>query len=158
MHGLRAFIYYNMLRTWGGVPLQTEPVTAIDNLTDLYAARATPEDVMKQIKSDIEQSLTLFGGSNTFAAKRVYWNRAATLTLKGDVFIWSGTHMGGGSADFTTAKTALDEVKAIPTLGLLATFADVFDPTKEAGNREMIFALEFREKRSRRRVRTAAFW
>ena len=143
MHGLRAFIYYNMLRTWGGVPLRTEPITTIDNLTDLYTARATPEDVMKQIKSDIEQSLTLFGGSNTFTAKRVYWNRAATLTLKGDVFIWSGTNMGGGNADFTTAKTALDEVKAIPTLGLLPNFADVFDPTKEAGNREMIFALSF---------------
>lgn len=143
MHGLRAFIYYDMLRTWGGVPLRTEAITAIDNLTDLYTARATPEDVMKQIKSDIEQSLTLFGGSNTFTTKRVYWNRAATLTLKGDVFIWSGTNMGGGNADFITAKTALDEVKAIPTLGLLPNFTDVFDPTKEASNREMIFALSF---------------
>ncbi len=143
MYGLRAFIYYTMLRTWGGVPLRTEPITTIDNLTDLYTTRATPEEVMKLIKSDLEQSLTLFGGSTTFATKRVYWNRAATLTLKGDVFIWSGTHLGGGSADFTTAKTALEEVKALPTLGLLPNYADVFDPTKEATNRELIFALSF---------------
>lgn len=143
MYGLRAYLYYTMLRTWGGVPLRTEPITAIGNLQDLYAARATPLEVMQLIKSDLEQSLTLFDGNNAFTAKRVYWNRATTLTLKGDVFIWSGTHLGGGSADFTTAKTALDEVKTIPALGLLDNFADVFDPTKETGNREILFSLSF---------------
>ena len=143
MYGLRAYIYYTMLRTWGGVPLITEPVSTIGNLADLYTPRAAPADVMKLIKDDIEQSLTLFAGSNTFTTKRVYWSRAASLTLKGDVNIWSGTHLGGGSADFTTAKTALEEVKAISTLGLQATYADVFDPLKEANNREVIFALSF---------------
>lgn len=148
MHGLRAFIYYTMLRTWGGVPLTTEPITAIGDLTELYRERATPEAVLTQIKADIEQSLTLFAGTNTFATKRVYWNRAATLTLKGDVFIWSGTHFGGGSADFNTAKAALDEVKALPTLGLQANYADIFDPSKEANNREIIFALSFEKNES----------
>lgn len=143
MYGLRSYVYYTLLRTWGGVPITLEPVTAVGELTQLYKARSTPEEVMKQIKSDLEQSLTLFGNTNTFATKRVYWNRAATLTLKGDVYIWSGTHLGGGSTDFTTAKTALDEVKALPTLGLQANYADVFDPTKKANNREIIVALNF---------------
>jgi hypothetical protein len=62
---------------------------------------------MKLIKEDIEQSLTLFGTTHTFSGKRVYWNRAASLTLKGDVYLWSGTNMGGSTADFTTARTAL---------------------------------------------------
>ncbi|SOD92140.1 RagB/SusD family nutrient uptake outer membrane protein [Spirosoma fluviale] len=143
MYGMRAFVYYTLLRTWGGVPITTEPVTAVENLTDLYKARSTPEDVMKLIKSDLEQSLTLFAGSNAFATKRVNWNRAASLTLKGDVFIWSGTHMGGGNADFTVAKSALEEVKALPTLGLQATYADIFDPTKKSNNREIIFAINY---------------
>jgi hypothetical protein len=143
MYGLRAHLYYVMLRTWGGVPLVTEPISTIGNLADLYTPRATPEDVMKLIKADIEQSLTLFAGNNAFTTKRVYWNRAATLTLKGDAYIWSGTHLGGGSADFTTAKAALEEVKAFTTLGLQASYADVFDPLKKAGNREIIFALSF---------------
>ncbi|GAA4452856.1 SusD family outer membrane lipoprotein NanU [Nibrella saemangeumensis] len=143
MHGLRAYIYYTLLRTWGDVPITTEPVAAVGNLTDLYRERSSADEVMKLIKSDIEQSLSLFGGTNTFTPKRVHWSRAATLTLKGDVFLWSGTHMGGGAADFTTAKTALDEVKAIPALGLQANFADIFDATKETNNREIIFALSF---------------
>ncbi|MBD2756757.1 RagB/SusD family nutrient uptake outer membrane protein [Spirosoma validum] len=143
MYGMRAYVYYTLLRTWGGVPLTTEPVTSIDNLTDLYKARSTPDEVMKQIKSDLEQSLTLFAGNNAFATKRVNWSRAATLTLKGDVFIWSGTHMGGGNADFTIAKAALEEVKALPTLGLQAIFTDVFDPTKKSNNKEIIFAINY---------------
>lgn len=148
MHGLRAYVYYTLLRTWGGVPITTEPVAAVGSLTDLYRERSTPEAVMTLIKSDLEQSLSLFAGNNAFTTKRVYWNRAATLTLKGDVFLWSGTHLGGGSADFTTAKTALEEVKALPTLGLQANYADVFDPTKEVNNREIIFALSFEKNES----------
>lgn len=143
MYGLRAFVYFTLLRTWGDVPLRTEPVGEVGSLSDLYRERAKAEDVMKLIKSDLEQSLTLFAGNNAFTAKRVYWNRAATLTLKGDVYLWSGTLMGGGATDFSTAKTALEDVKAIPTLGLQAAYADIFDPTKETNNREIIFALSF---------------
>ncbi|GAB4019970.1 RagB/SusD family nutrient uptake outer membrane protein [Spirosoma koreense] len=143
MYGLRAYVYYTLLRTWGGVPITTDRVTSVDNLSDLYRERATPEAVMQLIKRDLEQSLNLFAGDNTFTTKRVYWNRAATLTLKGDVYIWSATNLGGGATDLTTARTALEEVKALSTLGLQTNFADVFDPTKEANNKEIIFALSF---------------
>lgn len=143
MHGMRAYVYYTLLKTWGGVPLTTEPVSTIDKLSDLYKERATPEAVLAQIKSDIDKSLELFAGNNTFTAKRVYWNRAATLTLQGDVLLWSGTHFNGGNADFTKAKTALEEVKAFSTLGLNANYADTFDPTKETNNKEIIFAISF---------------
>lgn len=143
MHGMRAYVYYTLLKTWGGVPLTTEPVSTIDKLADLYKERAAPEAVLAQIKSDIDKSLELFAGSNTFSAKRVYWNRAATLTLQGDVLLWSGTLMGGGNADFTKAKAALEEVKALSTLGLNANYADTFDPTKETNNKEIIFAISF---------------
>ncbi|GAB4036244.1 RagB/SusD family nutrient uptake outer membrane protein [Spirosoma gilvum] len=148
MYGLRAYVYYTLLKTWGSVPITTEPVTSVDNLSDLYRERSTPEAIMQLIKSDLEQSLTRFAGDNSFTTKRVYWNRAATLTLKGDVFIWSGTHMGGGSADFTTARTALEEVKALSTLSLQTAYADIFDPTKKANNKEIIFALSFEKAES----------
>lgn len=143
MHGLRAYVYYTMLRTWGAVPLATEPISSVGSVTDLYRARATEAEVMALIKSDIDRSLALFAGNNAFAAKRVYWNRAATLALLGDVYIWSGTHLGGGNADFIKAKAALEEVKGLSTLGLQANFADVFDPTKKTNNKEIIFALSF---------------
>ena len=149
MFGLRAYVYYNMLRTWGGVPLTTEPLQEIGDLTSLYRERATPEVIMKQIKADIDSSLALIGPAVTYATpsnpnnnKRVYWNRAATLTLKGDVYLWSGTHMGGGNGDFSTSKTALEEVRDNPLFGL-TNYADIFDPLKENGNKAVIFALNY---------------
>jgi hypothetical protein len=146
MYGLRAYIYYTMLKTWGPVPLTTEPVTTINNAAETYKARSSEADVMKQIKSDIEQSLQFFGSNNAFpSGNRVFWNRVATLTLKGDVYLWSGTNMGGGAADFTVAKTALQEIKNLEgaTLKLDANYADIFDPAKKANNPEIIFALNY---------------
>lgn len=146
MYGLRAYVYYSLLKTWGKVPITTEPLETIGDLSELYKPRSSEDSVMMLIKSDIEESLALFEGTNNFSpfsTKRIYWNRAATLTLKGDVYIWAATHMGGGSGDLTIAKTALEEVKAIPSLGLQTNFADVFDPTKEVNNREIIFAINY---------------
>lgn len=143
MYGIRAYVYYTMLKTWGGVPLTTEPVTSIDKLADLYKERSTPEAILAQIKADIDKSLEFFAGNNAFSAKRVYWTRPATLTLQGDVLIWSGTNMGGGNADFSKAKAALEEVKALSTLGLNANYADTFDPTKKTNNKEILFAISY---------------
>lgn len=146
MYGIRAYIYYTMLRTWGAVPLTTEPVTSISNAAETYKARTSADSVMLQIKNDIEQSLTLFGSSNTIpAGNRTFWNRVATLTLKGDVYIWSGTHMGGGNTDLTTAKNVLTEVKNLQgaALNLNAVYGNSFDPTKKSNNPEIIMALNY---------------
>jgi starch-binding outer membrane protein, SusD/RagB family len=152
MHGLRAYVYYTMLKTWGGVVITTEPVTRVGSLPELYRARSSPEEVMALVKADIERSLALFGGQNTFAPKRIYWNRAATLTLKGDVHIWSGTHQGGGTADFTVARQALEEVQAIPNLGLQENYANIFNPTTETNNKEIIFAINFERDQAMQRA------
>lgn len=145
MYGLRAYVYYQLLRSWGAVPYVTTPLASAGNLTALYKPRSSPDSIMQLIKSDIEQSLTLFSGNNSFASKRVYWNRVATLTLKGDVYIWSGTLMNGGTADLTTAMNALQEVENLQgsTLKLLPNYADIFDPTKKTTNYENIFAVNY---------------
>lgn len=146
VYGLRAYVYYTMFRTWGAVPLNTEPIETINNTADTYKSRTSGDSIMIQVKADIEQSLQLFGPANTLSTgKRVYWSRVASLVLKGDVFIWSGTHMGGGSADFTTAKTALQEVRNLQgsSLDLQANYADIFDPNKKVNNKEIIFAVNY---------------
>lgn len=146
VYGLRAYVYYTMLRTWGDVPLNTEPIEAINNTAETYKRRTGADTIMAQVKSDIEKSLQLFGPVNKLpTGKRVYWSRVASLVLKGDVFIWSGTHMGGGNADLSTAKTALQEVKNLQgaSLDLQANYADIFDPTKKVNNKEIIFAVNY---------------
>lgn len=146
VYGLRAFTYYTMLRTWGAVPLNTEPIETITNAAQTYKRRTPADSVMMQVKADIETSLGLFGSTNVLSTnKRVYWSRVASLVLKGDVFIWSGTHMGGGTGDFTTAKNALQEVRNLQgaSLDLQSNYADIFDPTKKTNNKELIFAINY---------------
>jgi hypothetical protein len=146
MYGLRAYVYYTMLKTWGSVPLTTVPVTIINNAADTYKPRSTSDSVMLQIKSDIDKSLQLFAGNSTFpSGNRVYWSRIATLALKGDVYLWSGTNMSGGTNDLNTALTALQEVKALEgaTLKLNANYVDIFDVSKKSNNPEIIFALNY---------------
>lgn len=146
MYGLRAYIYYTMVKTWGSVPLVTKAVGTINNASETYIARTPIDSVLIQVKADIDQSLTLFNGNNAFpSGKRVYWNRVATLILKGDVYLWSGTLRNGGTADFTTAQSALQEVKNLQgtALNLNAVYADTFDPTKKANNPEIIFSINY---------------
>lgn len=146
MYGLRAYIYYNMVRTWGAVPLSTQPIETINNAAETYKRRTPADSIMMQVKKDIDQSLTLFGTSNVLSTdKRVYWSRVASLVLKGDVFIWSATHLNGGNPDLTTAKTALEEVQRLQgaSLNLVTNYSDIFDPVKKTNNQEIIFALNF---------------
>lgn len=54
----------------------------------------------------------------------MYWSRIASLILKGYVFIWSGTNLGGDNADLNVAKNTLQEVRNLEgvTLGLAANY------------------------------------
>lgn len=146
LFGMRAYVYYTLLKTWGKVPITTEPILAVKSTAETYKARSSRDSVMMQVTSDIEKSLQLFAGNNSFGGtKRVYWNRLATLTLKGDAYIWKATHLGGGTADLTTAKDALTEIKNLQgaTLNLNSNYANIFDPTKKDNNPEIIFAINY---------------
>lgn len=67
-YGLRAFIYFELYRIYGGVPLRLD-VEVIDGVLDpnkLYMARATPKEVMTQIKKDLDLSMEYFGNVTAF--------------------------------------------------------------------------------------------
>jgi hypothetical protein len=53
--------------------------------------------------------------------------------------------MGGGAADFTTAKAALTEIRNLQgaTLNLNANYAATFDPGQKSNNPEIIFAINY---------------
>ncbi len=116
----RAFAYFVIARTWGDAPIRTEPTDG-----DALAAqmeRSSKEAVISQVKSDIELSLSLFK-DDSFKSK-YRWSKSSVNTLKGDVFLWSATVMGGGQGDFSTALSALNAVTGV---SLMSTFDDIFD-------------------------------
>ena len=98
---------------------------------------------MKLIVDDLQASETAFGDNYGFRndSQRYFWSKAATMMLKGEVYMWRGKHMGGGNEDYTTAKNALQEVRnQTDKLGLLEDFYEVFSYDNK-NNKEIIFAI-----------------
>ena len=138
-HGLRAFYYFQMLRSWGAVIIQSEPTTSI-NVAELAKAASSPQEVMNFIKSDLDLSESSFGTNYSFQRRKAFWSKAATLMLKAEVYLWT-SHREGGNADAATAKNALTDIQGnVPQLSLLPDFSSVFS-SESKGNNEIIFAI-----------------
>ncbi|MCK3683214.1 RagB/SusD family nutrient uptake outer membrane protein [Maribellus sp. YY47] len=146
LYGLRAFLYSYLYKTYGGVPVITEPkVLQGENRAEpLYTERSTPKAVLDFIKSDLAQSESHFGSNVEIKDQKGSWSKYATLMLKADIYLWSAKVSTGdqtpASGDLAVAKAALNEVKG--KFSLLDNFSSVFDYGNK-GNNEIIFALRF---------------
>lgn len=138
-HGMRAFYYFQLYRTWGNVVIQTDATFDID-IANLAKKASPAAEVMALIKADLETSIASFGTDYTIRSTRSIWSKAATLMLKAEVYLWTA-HRGGGGADATLAKNALTEVKSNMDVQLQPSYASIFDVTGKATNKEMIFAV-----------------
>ncbi|HAH35746.1 MAG TPA: RagB/SusD family nutrient uptake outer membrane protein [Algoriphagus sp.] len=137
---MRAFIYFTMARTWGGVPIVTNPTEGYDAETT-FRERATVNEVFDLIKSDLDNALQLYP-DNTLSSSKAFWSKPACNMLKGEVYLWTGKKLSGGQADFTTALQALTEASTAPGLGLLPNFDQIFRYHNK-GNAEILFAVRF---------------
>lgn len=138
-HTMRAFVYFSMVKTWGGVPIRTEPTESYDPAT-IQIARSSVEEVFTLIKSDLDKALQLYP-DNTIPTGRALWSKPAANVLKGDVYLWTGKVLNGGVSDFNTALTALNEAKTGDAT-LLPNYSDVFAYDNK-GNREILFAVRY---------------
>lgn len=140
-HGMRAYYYFHLARTWGDMVIQTEPVTSFD-ISNLAKEASPVSEVMKLVRSDIDASLSSFGSDYSFKNQKGYWSKAASLMLSAEVYLWNA-HRGGGAADATAALTALNDIRTnVPSLALRPSFISVFAAgSANKGNSEIIFAV-----------------
>lgn len=153
-YGIRAWYYFYLLRTYGGVPLITEPKVSqgVANPTDLYTPRSPEADVVQFLKEEIGRSETAFASDNfTLNNGRDLWSKAATLMLKADIYLWSAK-VYGTTADLEVAKKALNDVKASNKFQLLDNFGDVFTYSNK-GNKEIIMALHYEKGEAEQNMR-----
>lgn len=137
-YAMRAYYYFHLLRTYGGVPLRLEPDITMGT-TDplaLRKPRSTEAEVTAAVKSDVNKAVALFGSASTL--NKGQWNPMAALMLKGEVYLWSAK-VYGVTADLVEAKTALN---AVSGFSLQPNFADVFAYTKKK-NSEIILTMSF---------------
>lgn len=138
-YAMRAYYYFHLLRTYGGVPIWLEPevLNGNTNQETLRRARSTEAEVLAVIKADINAALTSFGTSA--APDKYQWTPHAAGMLKGEIYLWSAK-MYGATADLTEAKNSL---QSITDYTLQPSFKDVFAYGKKK-NSEIIFALPYR--------------
>ena len=141
---MRAFIYFTMAKTWGGVPLVTEPTEGYDSETT-FRERASVEEIFAQIKDDLNSALSLYP-DNSLSAGKASWSKPSTNALKGDVYLWTAKRMGGGDADLQTALSALEDAD-VSELALQESFDDIFRYDNK-GNSEVLMAVHFRDLES----------
>lgn len=140
-YAMRAYIYFVMAKTWGDLPLVTEPIESYDAETT-FKERTAVSQIFEFIKSDIDQANNLFA-DNGYNSNRSIWSKPALNMLKSEVYLWTGKKMGGGDSDINTALTALNDA-ASSDVGLLDNYGDIFRYTNK-GNKEVILAVNFKD-------------
>ena len=140
-YAMRAFVYFNMAKTWGDLVIRKEPAESADPAVT-QKERSPQADVFSFIKEDIDKSLQLFA-DNSFTSLRSMWSKPAVNALKADVYFWSARVLNGGVADFTAALTACEDVEA-SDVQLLPNFSDLFKYSNK-GNKETILNIHYEE-------------
>lgn len=151
VYGMRAYCFFQLHKMYGTAPLRTEADVVLGNYDDLtlQMPRSTAEELLNQIKSDVNASLEHFNAGASYnnsiykANKGVYyWSKAATEMLAGEVYLWSGKVSTGDHvakpADVATAKQYFLNVLNNYGYSLAPTFNDAIN-TKE-NNPERIFS------------------
>lgn len=153
LYGMRAFYYFHMLRTWGGVPLCDKPdVLMTGDLKKLNKPRATELQTWKFIKDDVDESCSHYSELpfENYNAMNCFWNKAASYCLKAEVYLWGAkvTPVDGTSVlsnnpteDLKEAEKALLAVE--PLYSPNASFINAFAPTNKDANTETIFAARY---------------
>ncbi|MEG0602239.1 MAG: RagB/SusD family nutrient uptake outer membrane protein [Mucinivorans sp.] len=146
-YSLRAFYYFQLLRTYGGVPIEKKAIVVEGNpdVTVYYTARSTYDQTLAFIKEDLAKADALFApvGYPSTGQSRELWNKAATKMLIADVYLW-GAKFNKTSYNAEELNTALAALNDIPQskFALMDRYADVFNYANK-GNSEIILALNF---------------
>lgn len=130
---IRAICYYNMVRTWGSIPLRLTPVS---NVNEIDIENASIEQIYNQIISDLTLAETNL--PNTIpAGKEGRATAGAAKVALADVYLTLG--------EFSNARNkALEVINNSSTYGysLVISLEELFSPTA-ATNSEEVFALKF---------------
>ncbi|TKG90759.1 RagB/SusD family nutrient uptake outer membrane protein [Puteibacter caeruleilacunae] len=110
-HFFRAFLYFDLVRIYGDVPLVLEPTMGKPEL-ETYYARAPKQEVFGLIKSDIEKAIA---GLPEGIEDKNFISKAAAYALKAEVYMWTGKALTDRNSPVTAdLQTAISAIDAIP--------------------------------------------
>ena len=105
----RAFIYFDLVRIYGDVPLVLEPTLGKPELENYYA-RTSKDEVLAQVKADVDKAISLFPSG---IADKNFISKPAALALKAEVYMWTARAYST-SAVVADLDVAIASIDAIP--------------------------------------------
>ena len=106
----RAFLYFDLVRIYGDVPLVLDPTLGKPALEDFFP-RSSVNDIFAQIKADIDLAIA---GLPEGIADKNFISKAAAYALKAEVYMWTGKALTAKNApvvaDLNTAVQAIDAI------------------------------------------------
>lgn len=141
---IRAFMYFNLVREFGDVPLVTERLLTPEQATAL-TFRAKKEVVYAQIIADLKDVISSTLPIVQPVAFKGKVSLQAANALLGQVYLTMATNLDAAKAteNLTNAQTYLLACFNQKTFASLSDipYADVFDVTKKLTNAEIIFQI-----------------
>ncbi|HTE24716.1 MAG TPA: RagB/SusD family nutrient uptake outer membrane protein [Flavitalea sp.] len=142
---IRAFMYFNLVKEFGEVPVVTERLNNPDEAKAI-TRRESRETVYQQIIADLKDVITSSLPVIQPAAGKGRVSMQAANGLLGKVYLTmaaSGVDVSNSNANLNNAKTYLLACYNQRTFANLADipFADVFDVSKKSTNAEIIWQI-----------------
>jgi len=128
---LRAFTYFHMVRSWGGVPIRTEA-----NMTEQTIKRNTADEVYQLIYSDLQFAEANLPETPSLVGKPSKW---AAKTLLADVYFYQGKN--AEARDKAKEVIASNKYSLVP-VATADDFSKIFGP-EVITTTEEIFYLKF---------------
>ncbi|MDB5148177.1 MAG: RagB/SusD family nutrient uptake outer membrane protein, partial [Mucilaginibacter sp.] len=139
---LRAFTYFELVRTWGDVPLVTQQLSSAAQVA-AQTARVKQAVVYQQIVTDLTDVVN--SPLPNLQAPTGRASKAAANFLLGQVYLTMATTLdqANRTANLNNAKTALMAAYNMRTFGNLNAipYTDVFDVSKKTTCPELIFQI-----------------
>jgi hypothetical protein len=141
---VRAFIYFQLVRKWGDVPLVTKQLVSTDEIT-AFTARVKEEQVYEQIVADLKDVVAAPLENLQTGANAGKVSKAAGNALLGQVYLTMATTLdqANKAVNLNNAKTYLEAAYGMKSFGSLKDipYTDVFDVTKKSTCPELIFQI-----------------
>lgn len=128
---LRAHYYFDLVRTYGGVPL---PLHETKSSSDAFLPRAAAEEVYTQIISDFTDAINLLAPPAFAAAQTGRVTKGIAATELGTVYLQRKEY-----------EKAIPLFQSVTQMGygLMPNYRDIFNPVNKNGNKELIFDVQF---------------
>lgn len=133
-YGIRALMYFYLLRIWGEVPLQLSASSSDTKIEQL--AKSTKEQVYSQIIADLDfaaaNAVTTYGNVNSNKGRVTAYTVNA---IQADVYLWG--------EEYTKCLEAIKKIEDSQTFGLISDenwFNTVF---RQGNSNESIFEIQY---------------